>query len=289
MKKILLTIPALMMYAATSFAQAPEADFVQAADNSGFDYKCDLGISQTPFTWGFYGPACVGGDNGGGGVNEEAVNELKFGWGQGGKGLMYIIMTLTTPLDLSNSAHQMLHADLRSTDDITYNIVLEDASSGRLISGIPVNVTTTSQKFNVDLSKNILEGKSLASVKKIIFIYDGCPSGTAYAASSLYVSDFKVGNVVSGLEDEQISSISSSKLFPNPAESTVNVAMELKKTAAMKVELMNTSGTIVKQIAEQTTNSLTKTFSVSDLNAGVYFVRYQLDGVSVKMEKLIVQ
>ena len=289
MKKILLTIPALMMYVATSFAQASAADFVQAADNSGFDYKCDLGIAQTSFAWGFYGPACVGGDNGGGGVNEEAVNELKFGWGQNGKGLMYIIMTLTTPLDLSNVANQMLHVDLRSTDAITYNIVLEDASSSRLISGIPVNVATSSQKFNVDLSKNILAGKSLASVKKIIFIYDGCPSGTAYAASSLYVSDFKVGGVVSGLEDELISSISSTNLFPNPAESTVNVSMELKKTADVKIELMNTAGTVVKQIAEQTTNNLNKTFSVSDLNAGVYFVRYQLDGVSVKMEKLIVQ
>jgi hypothetical protein len=294
MKKILLSIPALMMYAAATFAQN---SFTQANNNTGFTYDCDLGIAQSAFSWGVWGPACAGADNGGGGIDEAPVNELGVQWGQSGKGQAWIILTLTTPLDLSATANQKIKVSLRNIDPntklgvpIKYNVRLEDASNAQLTSHIPINVTGTTEAFTIDLSNNIMSGKSLAAVKKIIFLYDGCAEGTVYDPTKLFFSDFKVGSyLVDGIEDELASRINSTTVYPNPATTGVNLSVDLKQISAVKVVLNNAIGAQVKVIADQTTTNLTQSFSVADLSAGVYFLSYHIDGVAVKTEKLIVE
>lgn len=84
-------------------------------------------------------------------------------------------------------------------------------------------------------------------------------------------------------------SISSSKLYPNPATDMARVELELKNSSSLKVTLSDLMGKEVMVIAEGTTTSLSKEFSVASLNKGLYTVNYFINGAAAKSELLMVK
>ena len=295
MKKTLLTVFAAAMLSTTAFSQT----FTQATGNKGFTYDCELG-SDPGFSWVSYSPVCdFSSENGGGGYDEAPVNELGYGWGQGSNGRFYVIFLLTTPLDLSGNPY--VNVTLRNINKsnqtplpMTYKFSLENAANEQLTDGtLTADVTGTKKDFSFDLTNHTASGKDLTAVKKIIFIYDGCPSGTIYGdatnnAVELFYSNFRAGSFVTGVEDELLSRISESAVYPNPATALVNVKLQLNTTSHVKVVVKDALGNAVKTLTEQTTNSIDQAFNVSDLSTGLYFISYQIEGAAVKTQKLLI-
>ena len=276
MKKTLLSITTCIMTFGMSFGQG----FTQAIGNTGFTYDCDFGAAQSQFTWSFWGPACSGSDNGGGGIDEAPVNELVAGWGQGGNGKMYVILTLTTPLNLSSTSDQKISMDLKADSATTYSLSFEDASNNSLLSATPLQVTTSTQTFAIDLTSKIALGADLSAVKKIIFIYDGCPSGW-FGKAKLHISNFKVGSTLTGV-NELVNHVSSSRIYPSPASSIINVELNLNQISTVKLTIGDVLGNQLKTIAQENTSSIKKAIDITDLSSGIYYVSYQVEGSIVR-------
>ncbi len=293
MKKILLSISALLLSYTMSTAQV----FTQAADNSGFTYDCE-NKEDAAFLWqGWYPQCSLSGSSGDGGYSEAATKVLDFGWGQGISGYVYGIFLLTTPLNLSSAANQKISVDLKSDDGtnalpLTYTLRLEDISNNSLLDETAtLNVTGTTQTFNIDLSSHLASGKDLSSVKKIIFLYSSCPSSAPVSAAHLRISNFNAGSYAStptSVNDELLSRISDAKLYPNPASSTATVELALKTSSKVKVVVSDVLGNSVRTLEEQNTDAYAASFDVSNLSSGIYYVSYQIDGTPVKTEKLVI-
>jgi Secretion system C-terminal sorting domain len=295
MKNIIFTCVCVLLMNQISSAQS----FVQANDNTGFTYDCD-NQAGAEFAWSFYGPACVGADNGGGGTDEAPTDELNIGWGQSSNGQMYLILTLTNALNLSSSANQKLKVTLRSLNGTTsaampvnYTLRMEDASNAALLTPIPLAVTGTNQVFDLNLSGSIASGQNLSAVKKIIFHYDGCPSGTVYTApgnpARLVLSNFSAGSLlVSNLLDAN-GIVSNANLFPNPSNGITQISAELPSSSDVKITLMDVYGQSVKTIAEGNYTAINESFDVSDIAKGIYFVHYTINGKVAKVQRLVVK
>lgn len=297
MKKTLLTVLAFAMLSTTAFAQ----NFISAPD--GFSYNCEYDTTNsTPknFTWAVYTPQ----NNGGGGQNDAPVGELRVQWGQGSKGQMYLIFTLGNTVDLSanpnvsvmlRSAYYDLNTSTEKPVDMTYRVSLEADGGVHLTDSILANVTGTKQAFSFDFTgKHIKPNVDLKKVKKIIFIYDSFLDNVVYGdptnnPARLYFSEFKAGSLATvGVEDELLSRISESVVYPNPTSSQVNVKLHLNTTSNVKVVLKDAQGNAVRTLTEQSTNAIDQAFNVSDLASGLYFISYQIDGAAVKTQKLLV-
>ena len=83
--------------------------------------------------------------------------------------------------------------------------------------------------------------------------------------------------------------IASSKLYPNPTSDNARVELELKSSSNVKVTLSDVMGKEVMVISEGTSSSLTKEFSVANLNKGIYTVNYFINGAAAKSELLMVK
>jgi hypothetical protein len=281
MKKGLLTIAAVLIASATSFGQG----YVQASGNTGFTYDCDA-LAPTGISWSAYYPVCnFASENGGGGWDEAPVNELKFAWGQGGAGHIYDIMTFATPLDLSATANQILKITIRTTKGGNYLLKMEDAANTSLIDPIPLSLTTSNQTVNVTLT--VASGQSLASVKKLYFYYENCPTQTQ-TSDDIFISNFSVGSpLVTGINNS--SSVANANLFPNPSTGTTTISGELKSVADVKITLVDMLGQEVKVIAEERTSTINTTFDVSTLKKGIYSVVTNIDGAPSKSQMLVVR
>lgn len=83
--------------------------------------------------------------------------------------------------------------------------------------------------------------------------------------------------------------IASSKLYPNPTNDNAKVELNLNSTSDVKITLSDVMGKEVMTIAQGTYASLNETFSVADLNKGIYTVNYTVNGAPAKSELLMVK
>jgi hypothetical protein len=290
MKKIILSIAAAMLFAQFSYGQG----FVQKADNTGFDYDCDEAVGLTGASWAQYMPVCdFSSENGGGGFDNAAVNELKIAWGQGGAGKVYNILTLATPLDLSTAANQRIKFTIRCTNGtsgtpVPYTLVMEnDGNTGQLLNTVDIPLTNVNQTYDIDLSTYIFSGANLSNVKKIIFYYERCPI-TSVVGDDLFISNFKVGSSITGVTDSE-GTFASANVFPNPSTGVTTITAELPSMTDVKVSLTDMYGREVKVIAEGNMTAINASFDVSNLAKGVYMVNYQVSGKATKVQKLVVR
>lgn len=288
MKKTLLSLLASALLSTAAFAQG----FTQTA--TGFSYDCEFDTSKvTPkeFMWAAWTPG-----NGGGGTSDALENEIRMQWGLDGVNKMYVIYELGNTVDLS--ANPIVSVKLRSTTStnvalpLTYRVHLEAGrgdQSIKLTESIVANVTGTQTQFNFDFTSLVKSGVDLKAVTKVIFLYDAVIDGAQATPVAIYFSEFKAGSFATvGIEDELLSRISESAVYPNPASSQVNVKLSLNTTSNVKVVLKDAQGNTVKTLTEQSTNAIDQAYNVSDLSSGLYFISYQIDGAAVKTQKLVI-
>ncbi len=117
------------------------------------------------------------------------------------------------------------------------------------------------------------------------------PATIGMGATNIFTFDnLRVGNcpIVASANAAQ-ANISSAKLYPNPTSDNAKIELELKSASTVKVTLSDVMGKEVMVISEGTTSSLTKEFSVANLNKGIYTVNYFINGASAKSELLMVK
>lgn len=84
--------------------------------------------------------------------------------------------------------------------------------------------------------------------------------------------EFTIPDVVNpGIED--IASVLSYDLFPNPATNVLNINLELETAENVRVEVLNAVGQVVIATAFVKTNNYIQQLDVNDLTNGVYLVR----------------
>jgi hypothetical protein len=119
---------------------------------------------------------------------------------------------------------------------------------------------------------------------------DGSFNPLAITDFQFTIDNFSIGDVTTITTGvNEASSIASSKLFPNPATSEANIALELKANSDVKVVVSDVLGKEMMTVAEGSFSSLNKSFSVETLNNGVYNVTYYVNGAVAKTELLMVK
>lgn len=98
-------------------------------------------------------------------------------------------------------------------------------------------------------------------------------SGPAPVAGSyLYVDNLAFNGTVAGIKN--ISAINSVSIYPNPATDHAAVEFYLSKTSSLKLQVIDLSGKIVKEISEASASGMIKRdLDLAGMAKGLYFVK----------------
>jgi hypothetical protein len=111
--------------------------------------------------------------------------------------------------------------------------------------------------------------------------------------SKKYKGNFKIDNLsIAGLtlsNKKAAEYIATSKVYPNPVSETANLELTLKSVSDVKVTLSDMMGKEMMTVANGSYSSLNESFSVANLNKGIYTVNYFVNGAAAKSELLMVK
>ena len=263
-------VPAHTDAACTSAGAAGGISFIPGAASSG---EIGFGIGAVTNGYQDFGGGCVAVP-----ANVGFTSSTVAGGFTGANGI---------DINLTATANQRIKFMYKSDQAFTVNFQMADQYGNEQLSATPINFLGDNAWHSVDLdfSSTVIDANNLAAMRVFSFQYDNATPLTA----NIYFSDLSIGSgVVAGTKDKS-SIISDSKLFPNPATNTARVELNLKSTSEVKVTLTNMLGKEVAVIADETTASLDKSFSVAGLVQGVYTVNYYIDGQPSKSELLMVK
>lgn len=82
------------------------------------------------------------------------------------------------------------------------------------------------------------------------------------------------GNVSAGNTSAlpELSELNSSRIYPNPASSDLNVELNFSENMNFRVSIINTFGQMVRDLGNQNGNTFGRTIDISDLSAGMYLL-----------------
>ena len=272
MKKTLLSFAILSLTILSGFSQ-----HTQTA--TGFLNTCEE-TTATGYNWANW-PLD-------GGYDASKVDTLKFGYYVAANSTIYMILTLDNTVNLSSPNNTMsfkIQAKGYGGADTSFSttVKLEDATA--TVSS--VEAINVSQVYSAQ-SLTFTAAPDLASVKKMTISL-----ANATAASKIgevFITKLRAGSSQFPTTGTLASaSIASSKLYPNPTSDNAKVELELKSSSNVKVTLSDVMGKEVMVISEGTISTLTKDFSVANLNKGIYTVNYFINGAAAKSELLMVK
>lgn len=99
------------------------------------------------------------------------------------------------------------------------------------------------------------------------------------------IPSMKTGSTTS--TEDAVAEVSSLKLFPNPAQGKVNVALNVENTDVVTIEVYNTTGQMVHTINSM--GSVSETIDISNFHTGLYLVNVMVNGERTNIEKLMVK
>ncbi len=83
---------------------------------------------------------------------------------------------------------------------------------------------------------------------------------------------------------DEYDDIASTKLFPNPAHTEINLQFNLSKTTDLDIYIQNLAGQLVQSHSMTATGTEIKTISIDELKAGVYFVNVRSQEASYTLK-----
>jgi PKD repeat protein len=114
---------------------------------------------------------------------------------------------------------------------------------------------------------------------------------TGAESNNIYIDDINITGVV-GI-DENAGSMASLSIYPNPANSTSNVAYHLDKKANTRIELLDVLGksVMMQNNINQAEGDYTVVISKEQLglNNGIYFVKFSIDDKTITKKLVITQ
>jgi len=164
--------------------------------------------------------------------------------------------------------------------------------------------TTTNKRDTVAVAYNALPGMAMSwatfnisliylngnnpDTAQIILSASGANGISPVNNSYLYVDNMSfIGSVV-GIENAN-HNISQFNLFPNPATDLINVNISFAKPSDLKIQLVDFTGKLVKEInAGQVKNNFKTCISTSELAKGIYFLKV-ISGTSTEIKKVIIE
>ncbi len=140
----------------------------------------------------------------------------------------------------------------------------------------PIDCPTINTSVQLDYTK----------VSKVVFFIAG---GIKYAGTVIF-DDFKLGGADYVLSTPAATStITFSKLYPNPATESASIEVSLKESSDLKVTLSDLMGREVAVVANERSLDVNKSFSTANLAKGMYTVNYFINGAPAKAELLMVK
>jgi hypothetical protein len=109
------------------------------------------------------------------------------------------------------------------------------------------------------------------------------------ASEGSYTINLSADGVVATGINAAAANISSTKLYPNPTSDQANIQLDLVTPSDVKVTLSDVMGREVMTIAQGSMSSVTQSFSVANLQKGIYTVNYFVNGAAAKAELLMVK
>lgn len=104
-------------------------------------------------------------------------------------------------------------------------------------------------------------------------------NGNPFVVQATYIDQ---GDLVIGINDVMANS-NAVTLYPNPAKNHITIESRVNLN---KIEILDLTGKFVREI--KVSSSLAQTIDITDLNSGVYFVRYSNE-TETKTQKIIVE
>lgn len=118
-----------------------------------------------------------------------------------------------------------------------------------------------------------------------------CIGSETRSSKENYVSENKTTSSPIPLSVKDIKDSISVIVYPNPVHDALNIQYELQTPASISITLQNISGVTQKVLLKECIQSVglyNKTFYISDLPHGMYFLLYQ-NGMETTSIKLIKQ
>jgi hypothetical protein len=200
-------------------------------------------------------------------------------------------VSTTSLLDLTNTADRILTISIKTTMSFAIDLLLQEIPANGYAAilskpnAIVVNGDGVYHTYTVDFSSATATA-AINSVYNIALVYNNTtPIGGT--GTHLYVNNMAIGSsTVTALS--KISSIESSKLFPNPASDVANIELNLQSVSDLKVTLNDMLG---REVASKTAtaSSMSDKFDVSALPKGAYIINYYINGAPAKGELLMVK
>jgi parallel beta-helix repeat protein len=118
---------------------------------------------------------------------------------------------------------------------------------------------------------------------RFVFVSNGTLENDGFA-----IDEFQVGTIV-GIDEQIQSGAATLGLSPNPAKDVLNMVFGNYAKGDYQVSIINANGQVVQEEVLTVGSSLeVKTVSVSNLDAGVYFVR-TMNGEQISTQRLIIK
>ncbi len=146
---------------------------------------------------------------------------------------------------------------------------------------VPISADTIDYKFTLDgwnIEEVLTEGASCTRTVDGFTNRMLTPTSDTVLAPVCWESCLDCSSSITEIELRN-----SMEVFPNPANTTVNVLASFSKMQAVTVNLMDLSGRVLNTQKFNGLSALNTNFDVSNLSAGVYMLQLvSVDGVAVK-------
>ena len=150
------------------------------------------------------------------------------------------------------------------------------ATAHQVLSGMAMSWTT----FSITLT--YVSGNNPDSCIITLSASGSTPTNNDY----LWVDNLAFTGSVMGIENKQV--LNNFKFFPNPATDKLNIEFNNIRSAAVKIQLVDISGKLVKEInAGEFEGNYKNSINTAEFAKGVYFIKL-ISGAAIEVKKFII-
>ena len=173
--------------------------------------------------------------------------------------------------------------------DFPVAIQLYDRSYTGKLTNYPYTLLAdgASHTVNLDLSTYISPGADMSNIFQVSFVYVSDTKSPNFGVSLANIT--LGGNAVATSTQKASALVASSKIYPNPSSDQMNLDLNLVSQSDVKVTLSDMMGREVMTIAQGSMQSVSQTFSVANLQKGMYTANYYVNGAAAKAELVMVK
>ncbi|OGU57656.1 MAG: hypothetical protein A2X64_06105 [Ignavibacteria bacterium GWF2_33_9] len=189
----------------------------------------------------------------------------------------------------------------RTFNNNNYGLEIYDFNTKQLLWQIPVNPSSlTGYEFSPD-DKYLVTAPTimiwdLEKKEKVYQYSSGSSNNIAISHDGKFIAN-SIGNYISNFfarwDGTSVKNETENQktIFPNPTNNTITVSFELHFSVQLNYSIYSGTGQIIKTLIEEHSNpgTITKTFDVSDLPTGNYFLRIIGENISLSYKVIIVR